>query len=115
MNTTAAELFMRRGGDFIGPITDPLAIPQFLRLTREERLAGWNGFVACHAGTSEPEEAWQLRERERRAAIDAEIKIKKLAGLQAMKDKHRGEKWDPKLCKWVPVTAAVKLDLGSEK
>ena len=98
---------MNMENDFVGPRM-PLDIPLFLIIPQEERKAAWVGRTMTSQFHSETEEAWRVREKERRELIAAEIKAKNARGLERMKEKHAGQKYDRKLKIWVRVEEPVE-------
>jgi hypothetical protein len=89
-------------GDFVGPRM-PLDIPLSLIISQEDRKAAWIGRKVTSQFHSETEEAWRVREQERRDLIAAEIKAKNARGLERMKEKHAGQKYDRKTKTWIKV------------
>ena len=97
--------------DFVGPRM-PLDIPLFLIIPQDERKQAWAGRIVTSQFHSETEDAWRVREQERRDLIAAEIKAKNARGLARLKAQHEGEKYDRKLKVWVKVAEPVE-DLGA--
>ena len=89
--------------DFVGPRM-PLDIPLFLIIPQDERKAAWVGRTVTSQFHNETEELWRTREKERRDLIAAEIKAKNARGLERMKVKHAGQKYDRKTKTWVRIT-----------
>ncbi len=88
--------------DFIGPRM-PLDIPLCLIISQEERQEAWIGHKYTSQFYGGADEAWRERETVRRELIAAEVKAKNARGLERMKEKHRGEKYDRKTHTWVRV------------
>jgi hypothetical protein len=88
--------------DFVGPRM-PLDIPLFLIIPQEERNQSWKGRTVTSQFHSETEDAWRVREQERRDLIAAEIKAKNARGLARLKAQHEGQKYDRKTRTWVRV------------
>jgi hypothetical protein len=86
-------------------VDDEWTIPPFLRISAEDRKAAWDRWLAAgNRYTSQfggTDEAWKLKENERRAAIEAEKKAKSAVALARLKDEHAGERYDTKLKAWV--------------
>ncbi len=78
---------------------DPLDIPDFLRVSPEERKAAWEG-----RGYTDPHHAAPhiALEEKRRADMAAERKVRSARGLARIKEQHPNERWDRKRKIWVP-------------
>jgi hypothetical protein len=81
---------------------DTLEIPEFLKISAEERKAAWKGREHTNPFIGGTDEAWRAREKERRAAIEDARKTKNARGLAKIKQAHPGERWDRKHKIWVP-------------
>jgi hypothetical protein len=77
-------------------------IPDFLRISAEDRKKAWVGFKHTNPHEGGTDEAWKQREQARRHALEAEKKAKNAAGLARLKSEHEGERYDRKLKMWVP-------------
>jgi hypothetical protein len=80
---------------------DTLEIPEFLKISAEERKAAWKGREHTNPFIGGTDEAWRARETERREAVAVAAKEKNLKGLAKIKAAHPGQKWDRKLKLWV--------------
>lgn len=85
--------------------TDDDGIPDFLRISQEDRRAAWDRWLTTHRYTDARSGPADAEAQERmvrfRAAIAAEKKAKNLAALERLKAQHEGEKYDRKLKQWV--------------
>ena len=79
---------------------DPWTIPEFLKLTPEQRKAAWVGFKHTDPRGGTVEE-WKLRADEARERRAAEKKRKNAEGLAKLKEKHAHERYDRKNKCWV--------------
>jgi hypothetical protein len=80
---------------------DPWTIPEFLKLTQEQRRAAWVGFKHTDPRGGTVEE-WRLRQEEARQRRADEKKRKNAEALQRLKDAHPDERYDRKKKQWVP-------------
>lgn len=84
---------------------DDLSIPEFLKVSAEDRKAAWDRHVKEHGYTNSyhggNDEKWRVREAERRAQIAADRKEKNARALARLKAEHEGEHYDRKLKMWV--------------
>jgi hypothetical protein len=86
---------------------DPLSIPEFLRLTPEQREAGWKGkslrpISAFIPVETDPEKVKIAAEVAERKKIKTDNRIgKMLAKKTGDAEKQAGKKWDVRTARWV--------------
>lgn len=81
-------------------MTDGLDIPDFLKISAEDRKRAWETFRPRSAAPVEEE--WQRRNRLAAEARIAAKKAKNAAALARLKEQHAGERYDRKRKIWVP-------------
>ena len=82
-------------------IPSDLSIPEFLKIDAATRRAAWVGHDYTDARTGGTQEAWRLREDERRRADAEKKKTKNAAAFERMKAKRPGEVYDRAMKMWV--------------
>lgn len=85
-------------------ISADLSIPDFLKIDPEVRKAAWIGHDYTDQHTGGTQEAWRIREDERRRADAEKKKAKNAAAFERMRLKHPGEVYDRAMKMWVPET-----------
>lgn len=83
------------------------AIPAFLIISQEQRLANWSGVKL-----TDPHRGGNVEDWERKVQIDkenreAEKKAKNAKGRDLMKEKHPGERYNRKTKTWEKITVEV--------
>lgn len=83
-------------------IPSDLSVPDWLKFDAATRKAAWVGreHTDPHAGGTN--EAWRIKEDERRRADAEKLKMKNAAAFERMKAKHPGEVYDRAMKMWVP-------------
>ena len=76
-------------------MNDGLDIPDFLKISQEDRRKAWIGYVHRYVDPR------IKREKELRDIVKAEQKRKKLEALTRLKHQHIGEHYDRKLKMWI--------------
>lgn len=93
---------------------EPEDIPAFLRISQEERAAGWRDRPLTRQGSGGTEEEWEIKQRRYREALAAEQEAKEKAhnarGRERMQAKHPGQMYDRKLGEWVTATVTGAND-----
>ena len=85
-------------------IPSDLSIPAFLKIDAATRRAAWVGHDYTDARTGGTQEAWRVREEERRRGNAETKKLKNAAAFERMKAKHPGEVYNRAMKMWVPET-----------
>ena len=81
--------------------SEGLDIPEFLKIDAATRKAAWAGRSYTDPRTGGTQEAWRVREEERRRGNAETKKLKNAAAFERMKAKHPGEVYNRSMKLWV--------------
>jgi hypothetical protein len=82
-------------------IPSDLSIPEFLKIEAKIRKACWAGRSYTDPRTGGTQEAWRVREEDRRRMDGEKLKMKNAAAFERMKAKHPGEVYNRSMKLWV--------------
>ena len=86
------------------PIPDDLSIPEWLKISAEDRKKGWEGRRLTDAHVSTGGGVAAERWKAYNDSIERDRKLKSADALKALKEKHKGQRYDQKIRRWVDDT-----------